>query len=119
MTRQGIAPPTGAVSVSAIGDAYRLTWSGSNRDVQLTPTGNALEAQLTVKDTTWYRALVQLHKAKGGTLFKVYAAVFALGLFVLLASGFILAWQIPAFRRGVQVSSVAGVLVFVGMVASG
>ena len=119
LARQGIAPPSGKTRISSIADAYHFEWTGSRRDVLLQPTGNPLEARLTVKETSWYRTFVQLHKAKGGTLFKVYAAGFAVALFILLASGFIMAWQVPAFRRGVKISSMAGLVVFFGMIAAG
>jgi hypothetical protein len=119
LSRQGVALPTGNAKVESLGGAYRLTWTGSRRDVLLQPTGNPLEARLTIKETSWYRTFVQLHKAKGGALFKVYAAVFALALFILLASGFVMAWQVPAFRRNVKIATGAGIVVFLAMLASG
>ena len=64
-----------------------LEWTGSSKDVILEPTDKKLIAKLTVKHTTWYRHLVQLHKAKGGNPFKVYAAILAISLALLLASG--------------------------------
>ena len=119
LARQGVAPPTGKSRIRSIGDAYHFEWVGSRRDVVLQPTANPLEARLTIKETSWYRTFVQLHKAKGGALFKVYAALLALALFVLLASGFIMSWQVPAFRRSVKFATGAGVVVFLAMLASG
>ena len=58
------------------------------------PTSDELFAKLTISETTWYRNLVQLHKAKGGQLFKVYAAGLAISLFIILLSGFLMAWQV-------------------------
>ena len=86
-----------------------------SRDVVLEPTADRLTAKLTVKDTTWYRHLVQLHKAKGGQLFKFYAATLAISLFVILLSGFVMAWQVPKYRRMAIVCSATGIGVFLLM----
>ena len=77
-----------------------------------------LKAKLTIKETTWYRNLVQLHKAKGGQIFKFYAAGLAIALFIILASGFLMAWQIPKYRRQALFCSAAGIFVFLLMIAS-
>jgi hypothetical protein len=61
---------------------------------------------------------VQLHKAKGGDLFKVYAAVMAGALFILLFSGSIMAWKTPRLQKLSIVASVLGVVVFIIMVAT-
>jgi hypothetical protein len=71
-------------------------------------------AQLTVKETSWYRNLVQLHKAKGGIVFKIYAAVFAIALGLILISGFIMAWQAPKLKRLTIGAFVAGIGSFYG-----
>jgi hypothetical protein len=47
-----------------------------------------------IKNTSWHRQFVQLHKAKGGALFKVYATAFATALLLLLISGFTMAWVV-------------------------
>ena len=85
---------------------------GSSKDVILEPTNNELLAKLTVKNTTWYRNLVQLHKAKGGTAFKVYAVIFAISIAALLISGFIMAWQTPQLKRVTLLTSVIGLFSF-------
>ena len=64
----------------------------------LEPTFEPLVFRLTVSETTWYRTFVQLHKAKGGKLFKYYAAALAVALFIILGSGLWMAMQIPRFR---------------------
>jgi hypothetical protein len=95
------------------------TWGikGSyDSDVHTIAVEKPLTAKLTIKDTTWYRHLVQLHKAKGGQLFKIYAAVLAVSLFVILFSGFIMAWQVPKYRRRALVFSAAGVGMFLLMI---
>ena len=78
----------------------------------LEPTDNPLLATLSIKETTWYRNLVQLHKAKGGQLFKVYAAALAIGLFVILLSGFLMAWQVPKLRRLANLCAGLGIGLF-------
>jgi hypothetical protein len=69
-------------------------------------------AKLTVKETSWYRNLVQLHKAKGGVVFKVYAAFFAFVLGMLLISGFMMAWQTPKLKQITLGAFAAGIISF-------
>jgi hypothetical protein len=116
LRRLAIAPPSGGAKIKKIGQSFQLEWTGSERDVILKATGNPEKARLVVKETTWYRHLVQLHKAKGGQLFKVYAAILAVSLFTILFSGFVMAWQVPKFRKLVAACSVAGVVMFLLMV---
>ncbi len=114
---RSLSLPTGAAKVKKGGTSWKLEWAGSNRDVVLEPTDDPLIARMSIKETTWYRNLVQLHKAKGGQLFKVYAAALAIGLFVILTSGFIMAWQVPKFRRLAGVCAAAGALLFAVVVS--
>ncbi len=105
--------PEGQPKIKVYGNHFLLEWTGSSKDVILEPTDNELIAKLTVKHTSWYRNLVQLHKAKGGVAFKIYAVVFSISLGVLLISGFIMAWQTPRLKRLTLISSLAGLCSFV------
>ena len=118
LERLSISVPSGESSVKQGGTSFKFEWTGSNRDVILEPTADMLKAKLTIKETTWYRNLVQLHKAKGGQIFKFYAAGLAIALFIILASGFLMAWQIPKYRRQALFCSAAGIFVFLLMIAS-
>lgn len=118
LAQQGIAAPTGKAEVKKMGDRFQLEWTGSNRDVLLEPGADAATAKLTVKDTGWHRFFVQLHKAKGGTPFKIYAVMLALGLFFLVTSGLIVALKMPHMRRGAIAGSALGLLAFIGMAAT-
>jgi hypothetical protein len=82
-----------------IGSSFKLEWTGSNIDVVVEPTLQPLIAKLQIKNTSWHRQFVQLHKAKGGALFKVYATAFATALLLLLISGFTMAWQMLMIDR--------------------
>lgn len=108
-----ISIPEGKPKVKMYGNHFLLEWTGSSKDVVLEPTENPLLAKLTVKNTTWYRNLVQLHKAKGGILFKVYAALFVIALSFILISGFFMAWQTPKLRQLTIVASGLGLASFV------
>jgi hypothetical protein len=110
-----IPPPSGKAKVKTIGSSFQLEWTGSKRDIVLEPTSDERMAKLTTKETSWYRNLVQLHKAKGGQLFKVYAAALAISLFTILLSGFLMAWQMPKYRKMALLSSTAGIVVFLLM----
>ncbi|MBJ7498293.1 MAG: PepSY domain-containing protein [Sphingopyxis sp.] len=114
---RGLAVPTGGASVKKVGDAIQFEWTGANRDIVLEAKGEATTAKLTVRETGWHRFFVQLHKAKGGTPFKVYAAVVALGLFFLVTSGLLVAMRVPNMRRGAIGASIAGVVAFAGIAA--
>lgn len=109
--------PTGGSSVKKVGDTIQFEWTGANRDIVLEAKGAATTAKLTVRETGWHRFFVQLHKAKGGTPFKVYAALVALGLFFLVTSGLLVAMRVPSMRRGAIGASIAGVIAFAGIAA--
>ena len=115
LKKQNVEVPTGQAKIKKIGNAFMLEWTGSNRDVILEPTANPLIAKLKIKDTSWYRQFVQLHKAKGGGLFKVYAAVFAIALLCILITGFIMAWQTPKLRKLTLLSASSGIVAFIVM----
>jgi hypothetical protein len=111
-----IGTPEGQPRVKTYGSHFLLEWTGSSKDVIFEPTGDPRFAKLTVKNTTWYRALVQLHKAKGGTAFKVYAGFFALIVALLLLSGYMMAWQMPKLRVPTALATVLGLVTFFVMV---
>jgi hypothetical protein len=117
LERMDIALPSGKAKVKKGGTSYKLEWTGAARDVVLEPTTDPLVAKLTVKETTWYRNLVQLHKAKGGQLFKFYAATLASSLFIILLSGFIMALQVPRLRNMALTAAGLGVVTFIAMIA--
>lgn len=105
--------PEGKPKLKVYGSHFLLEWTGSSKDVILEPTDKALVAKLTVKHTSWYRNLVQLHKAKGGIAFKVYAVVLAISLGALLVSGFIMALQTPKLKRFTLITSLVGLFSFI------
>ena len=107
-----ITAPEGKPKLKRFGSHYLLEWTGTSKDLILEPTENDLVAKLTIKNTSWYRNLVQLHKAKGGTAFKIYAVIFAVALGLLLISGFIMAWLTPNLRTAAIVASLIGLITF-------
>ena len=118
LEKLGVEQPSGQAKIKKIGPSFKLEWVGSNVDVVLEPTLQPLVAQLQIKNTSLHRLFVQLHKAKGGVAFKVYAAVVAAALLLLLISGFIMAWQMPKLRKLTLVSTLLGIAVFYAMVVS-
>lgn len=110
--------PSGKPKIKRAGTSFYLEWTGANLDVTLEPEPEQLLAKLKVKQTTNYRRLVQLHKAKGGIDFKIYAAVFATALLTLLLTGCLMAMQMPKFRLPFFLSMSTGVAVFIAMVMS-
>jgi len=112
----GISEPEGKPKLKKSGSHYYLEWTGSSKDLILEPADNALVARLTIKHTSWYRNLVQLHKAKGGTPFKIYAVIFAVALGLLLISGFVMALQTPKLKTATLASSLIGLISFIALV---
>jgi hypothetical protein len=107
------SPPEGKPQLKVHGEHFLLEWSGSSKDVILEPTKNELVASLKVKQTTWYRNLVQLHKAKGGVAFKIYAVIFSIALIFLLISGFLMAFQTPQLKKMALTMSLVGITSFI------
>lgn len=113
LKKLNITKPESKPKLKKYGSHYLLEWTGSSKDLILEPTENDLVAKLTIKNTSWYRNLVQLHKAKGGTAFKIYAVIFVVALGLLLISGFIMAWQTPKLRTAAIVTSLIGLISFI------
>lgn len=118
LKRQDIETPSGQPKIKRIGSSFKLEWTGSSMDIIMEPTSQPLIAKLEIKNTSWHRQFVQLHKAKGGTPFKVYAAAFATALLLLLITGFIMAWQTPKLRKLTIASALLGAALFIIMVVS-
>jgi hypothetical protein len=111
-----ISHPSGEAKLKSIGSNFMLEWTGSSKDINLEAIDNNFMAKLTVKETSWYRNLVQLHKAKGGIFFKIYAAILAIALGLILISGFMMAWQSPKLKRLTIGAFVAGIGSFLVMI---
>jgi len=112
---QGIAAPTGEARIRKSGTSFHLEWSGSTRDIELHPTADASAALFRVKEATAYRRFVQLHKAKGGDLFRYFAAAWMVGLLALVVSGAVMAFTRKPSRNLAVWSTVAGVVVFAAL----
>lgn len=118
LAAEGLAQPTGKARVRKMGEGFSYEWTGSRRDIVVEPTADPGRAKVVVKEATPHRVLVQLHKAKGSTLFKVYASVLATALLLLVATGLVLGLQIKALRRITWIGSLAGLAFFIGIVAA-
>ena len=115
--KHNIDTPTGHAKIKKVGDSFKLEWAGSKIDIIVEPTSKPLVANFQIKKTSWHRQFVQLHKAKGGVPFKVYAVVLAVAILLLLISGFTMAWRMPKLRKLTLVSTSLGIAVFVTMVS--
>lgn len=113
LTARDLAEPSGGAGVKKGGTSFFLEWTGSGRDVQLHPTDDPLVATLKIKDVTPHRYFVQLHKAKGGEVFKWFAAVWMVGLVLLFVTGGVMAFAAKPYRKLATVSAVAGFAAFI------
>lgn len=116
---EGVAHPSGAASVKKAGTSFELEWTGADRDVVLKPTAEPLRATLVIKDTTPWRHLVQLHKAKGSEVAKAISVLWAVGLVLILLSGLLMAWNVPAYRRQALAAGGFGLATFLLYVLAG
>ena len=117
LAKAGLDEPTGKSRVRKVGGSYAYEWTGSRRDITIEPSDDPLVANVSIKEATPHRILVQLHKAKGSTVFKAYATVLALVLFLLVVSGVVLGLQVKLYRRMTVIGCLAGLAFFAGIVA--
>jgi hypothetical protein len=113
-----LSPPTGEVSNESTDELIELHWRGAALRVAL-ESSQPTEAKLTVKKASWYKRFIELHTAEGAPAFKVYAIVLGTSLFMLLVTGFIMALQLPKYRKITLYSTVTGIAVFIMMVIIG
>ena len=107
--------PSGQERVKKTASSFSFEWTGSRRDVTVEPGRSPLLAKVTIKEASLHRMMVQLHKAKGGILFKIYATVLAAALFLLVATGLLIGLKSPSFRSATVFGSASGLVVFAGL----
>ena len=117
LAQRDIEIPSGTAKIKQAGNSFYFEWTGAQLDVSLEPTRNPFVATLKIKKTGWHRLFVQLHKAKGGKVFKVYAAILAVCLVILFITGFIMAWQLKKYRPLLISSTVSGLVLFIVMIS--
>jgi len=117
LAQRNIEIPSGSAKVKKAGNSFYFEWTGAKLDVSLEPTRKPFVARLKIKKTSWHRLFVQLHKAKGGVAFKVYAAFLAMCLIILFITGVIMAWKIKKYRPLLMSSAVAGGALFIFIVS--
>ena len=116
LATRDLPEPSGGLSVET-GNEAGLTWNGARTEIEIAASDGVTQA--TVREASFHRWMVQLHKAKGSTVFKVYATLLALVLAGLVFSGVVLGMQVKALRGLTIGSSIAGLAAFVGFVLAG
>ena len=112
LARLDLSSPSGSASVRNPGPGGELEWTGVNRDISLRRTSDPLVAQLEVKNASFHRRFVQLHKAKGSALAKTISVAWGIGLIVLLGTGMVIACAVPTHRKLTLGTSIAGLVTF-------
>ncbi|NBX57046.1 MAG: hypothetical protein EBT64_01050 [Gammaproteobacteria bacterium] len=115
----GVEHPSGAASIKKAGGSFELEWTGVRRDVVLKPSTDPLSATLVIKETTPWRHLVQLHKAKGSDIAKGISVLWGIGLVLILLSGLLMAWNVPTYRRKALTAGGLGLVTFVAYLLVG
>ncbi|MDD1609926.1 MAG: PepSY-associated TM helix domain-containing protein [Methylococcaceae bacterium] len=118
LQKLNLSPPTGTANIESTDKSIKVDWRGAALRVTLESTQQT-EAKLTVKEANWHQKLLELHKANGANAFKVYAVIWATILLMLLITGFIMALQLPKYRKMTIYSTISGIVVFIVMVISG
>ena len=118
MVDRDLPIPSGKLSVTA-GEEASLTWIGARSEISISKGDDPLIANVDVKEASMHRWLVQLHKAKGSTAFKVYASFLAITLLMLVVSGIVMGLQVKSMRRLTLGSGAAGLVAFVAFVLMG
>lgn len=116
LAEKGLNPPTGEADFRVNESGVRLRWTGSNLDLNFSTTKDSSIVKFEIRETTLHKRFVQLHKAKGGLGFKIYASILAISLFLLIATGYILAWKLPKYKKLTIITSIVGILFFIFMV---
>lgn len=119
LAAKDLPEPSGSASLSGEGAEQELAWSGARTDITVAAASDPSAAEVTVREATMHRWLVQLHKAKGSTWFKAYATLLATVLFLLVVSGVVMGLQVRSLRRLTLTSGTLGVLAFVSFVLLG
>lgn len=119
LAKRELPAPSGKASVSGEGADASLSWTGARSEASVKATDDPSVAEVTIKEASFHRWLVQLHKAKGSTVFKVYATLLAITLFLLVASGLVMGLQVKSMRRLTAISSMTGFVAFIGFVLMG
>lgn len=106
--------PSGPAKLDGDGAAASYQWTGARSDIVLRPTADPRQVEMTIKQASFHRWMVQLHKAKGSTVFKAYATFLAIALLLLVASGLTMGLQTPALRGLTIASGLVGAVAFLG-----
>lgn len=108
----GADEPSGKTGLKKAGTSWQFEWTGSRADFTLEPTNEPGKFKANYKRTTWHRFFVQLHKAKGGTIFKVLAGGLAVAFILIFLSGVLLALKNPRLKPLLFVSVGLGFTTF-------
>ncbi len=109
--------PTGKPKFKKIGEHVIFEWPGTAIEVNIETNPKLHTAKMEIKKSSWYRHLVQLHKSKGGFLFKLYATLLSIALLVLLLTGFVMAWQTPKLQKLTIITTISGLIAFLFLVS--
>lgn len=105
--------PSGNPTLKKVGTSWIFEWTGSAFDLTIEPTTTPSLAKLSMKQTTLHRYFVQLHKAKGGWLFKIMAGMLAVAFLLLFLSGILMAFSNPKLKTRLYQSAALGLIAFI------
>ena len=110
LQQRDLALPTGSPSITEKKNSYVLRWGDLKRAVEVKPTANPLEAELSYRERSVLTQLMRIHKAEAGLLMKIFSLSMVFSLILILGSGVFLAVSMPKLRNMALYALGAGVL---------
>ena len=119
LLKQETPVPSGTPKLNEAGKKQVLNWGGARSAMSIKHAKDPMTANVSIRNASLQRWMVQLHKAKGSDAFKVYATIMAVCLLLLVVSGMIMGLQVKSLRKITLISSVAGLAAFAGLAITG
>jgi hypothetical protein len=111
LQQRGLVPPGGDPAITEKKDSYEYKWGDLRRLVEMKPTSNPLQVELTYRVRSPLAQIMRVHKAEAGLPVKILSISMAIALLIILASGVFLAIGLPKLRRTALLALGAGFLV--------
>ncbi|MDP4916864.1 MAG: hypothetical protein NWR12_04005 [Haliea sp.] len=105
--------PNGDPTIKAKKGSYEYRWGDLKYLVEIHPTDNPLEVELTYRERSPLAQVMRVHRAEAGSVIKVFSVSMAISLLIILASGVFLAVGLPKLRRNALLALALGVAALV------
>jgi hypothetical protein len=111
LRQRELVPPGGDPSIKEKKGSYEYQWGDLRRLVEMTPTANPMQVELTYRERSPLAQVMRVHKAEAGLPVKILSISMAVALLTILSTGVFLALGMPKLRRIALLALGAGILV--------